>query len=240
MENPSIVIKDLSISYSGHVIYDGFNLSLAHNQIVSILGPSGCGKTTLLNAIVGLVPPSKGSIQGLEGRGFGYVFQEPRLIPWLTVERNLLYAIGHALPHELYIEKRNAILEILDLRNKLPRYPHQLSGGEQQRVALARAFLMPSEGLLMDEAFKGLDLITKQSILTAFIKLWELTPKTVIAVSHDIAEAVMISDRILLFSKDPVRITKDMALKPHQIRCGDEAVKQELIADIRAEIQKPE
>jgi NitT/TauT family transport system ATP-binding protein len=238
MEKTGIVIEDLSLHYGEHTIYEDFNLSFEPNQIVSILGPSGCGKTTLLNAIVGLTAYTKGTIGGVLSQGFGYVFQEPRLIPWLTVEKNLDYALSHTMAHDLYMEKRKASLEVLDLKNKLSRYPHQLSGGEQQRVALARAFLKPSEGLLMDEAFKGLDLVTKQAILTAFLKLWKLSPKTVIAVSHDVSEAVMISDRILLFSKSPVTILQDLKLKPHQVRSQDEQERLALIADIRAEIQK--
>jgi len=238
MESSGIVIDGLSVAYGEHHIFDHFNATFEPNEIVSILGPSGCGKTTLLNSIIGIKSYSNGVISGLSRHRFGYVFQEPRLIPWLTVEKNLAYALSHRLSKETYIEKRNAILDVVELSDKLHRYPSQLSGGEQQRIALARAFLIPSDGLLMDEAFKGLDLVTKQAIQKAFLKLWLLTPKTVIAVSHDVEEAVAISDRILLFSRSPVQIIKDIRFKPHQIRSTDETTRRELVAMVSAAIQK--
>ncbi len=229
MENKGIIIDSLCLGYGENRIYDDFNVTFKPREIVSILGPSGCGKTTLLNSIVGIKPIETGAITGPANHRFGYVFQEPRLIPWLTVECNLEFAVGHTMSAKTYIEKRDVLLDTLELRGKLNRYPHQLSGGEQQRIALARAFLIPSEGLLMDEAFKGLDMLTKQAVIHAFIKLWSLSPKTVIAVSHDVTEAAMISDRILFFSKSPVRIVKDIQLSSAQIRTSDEATKLQVV-----------
>lgn len=238
MEGAGIRLKGLTKRYGDHILYEGFDLYLPKHEIISILGPSGCGKTTLLNFIAGLTEAEGGSIEGIHAEKLGYMFQEPRLIPWLTVEQNLSFALSHVLDQQTYVEKRDRILTRLDMQSKLKRYPHQLSGGEQQRIALARAFLMPSDVLLMDEAFKGLDLVTKNALLKAFIDLWTKDPKTVVAVSHDISEAVMLSDCILLFSKSPVKVLTKICLTEERRRSTDPDMHQRLSEELKAEMLK--
>lgn len=238
MEKDGILITNLSAGYGENSLYNAFDLHFLPRQIVTILGPSGCGKTTLLNIISGITPFQKGVIAGGEHHQFGYVFQEPRLVPWLTVDQNLTFALSRIPETTHSAVRKHLILETLGLEDKRQRYPHQLSGGEQQRVALARAFLMPSDGLLMDEAFKGLDLLTKTATIDAFIALWQLEPKTVIAVSHDIHEAVVISDRVLIFSNSPVTVTTDMTLSPAEARSKDVAIHNRLIEKLKQKMGK--
>lgn len=185
-------IKNLSVSYGVNKVYESFDLDIEEGKVTCILGESGCGKTTLLNAVASLVKyegyitPSSAS----------YVFQTPRLIPNLTVLKNL--TIVGADPR-----KAADMLGVTGLEGKENEYPDRLSGGERQRVALCRAFLFPSDILLLDEPFSSLDLKTKLSVMQTFEELEKEDGRTVLAVTHDIEEALYLADRIVVI-KDGV------------------------------------
>lgn len=185
----------VSKKYGGLTVFNNLELEIKKGEIVCLLGASGVGKTTLLNILAGLTG-FQGSIDNLPGK-VGYVFQEPRLIPNLTVEGNLYYAGGTKEEIDEILRKTGLCLH----KNKRPS---NLSGGEKQRVNLARAFLSGAELLLFDEAFSSLDLALKQGLYKLFKELWEKDKPTVILVTHDVEEAWELCDRILLLKEGKI------------------------------------
>jgi NitT/TauT family transport system ATP-binding protein len=185
--NPPVrAINDISFEISGHVF-------------VSIVGPSGCGKSTLLNILSGIEKPSAGSVKvDQEGKPAqkGYVFQDPRLLPWRTVIQNMLYVSD--LPEKEAIGNAKEHLAMVGLSGADDMYPGQLSGGMQQRVGIARAFSVAPDILFMDEPFSHLDAITARSLRLQLQEIWNETRKTVVFVTHDVIEAVQLSDRIII------------------------------------------
>ncbi len=182
-----ISIKNLCKSYQDTIVYDNFSLDIEEGGVLAVLGESGCGKTTLLNVLAGLTD-CKGEVPSLRS---SYVFQSPRLVPNLTVKGNLKL-IG---AEDGDIEE---MLSLVGLSGLGGRYPAQLSGGQAQRVALCRAFLFPSELMLLDEPFSSLDLKLKIAVMQVFLKLREARPVTTVFVTHDIDEALYLSDRIVV------------------------------------------
>lgn len=183
---PVKAIDDISFELSGHVF-------------VSVVGPSGCGKSTLLNILSGIETPSSGTVKvdqdGKPARK-GYVFQDPRLLPWRTVIQNMLYVSD--LPEKEAIENAKKHLDMVGLSGADDMYPGQLSGGMQQRVGIARAFSVAPDILFMDEPFSHLDAITARSLRLQLQEIWNETRKTIVFVTHDVMEAVQLSDRIII------------------------------------------
>ncbi|UWG95654.1 ABC transporter ATP-binding protein [Dehalobacter sp. DCM] len=177
-------------------------------ECVSIVGPSGCGKTTLLRIIAGLEKESAGDVlihgQRISGPGFdrAVVFQDPRLFPWLTVEKNVAQGI-HGENKEAAVEIITKSLEWLGLSSFRKAYPNELSGGMAQRVALARALAFDPGLLLMDEPFSALDAQTRTRMQDDLVALWQQSGKTILFVTHDIEEALMISRRVIIMSPRP-------------------------------------
>jgi NitT/TauT family transport system ATP-binding protein len=191
------------------------NLKVARGEFVSFIGPSGCGKTTLLRAVADLENPTSGSIrvnslsphEARANRAYGYVFQAPALYPWRTVARNI------ALPLEIMgfskAEREARIargLELVNLSGFGGKYPWQLSGGMQQRASIARALSFDPDLLLMDEPFGALDEIVRDMLNQQLLRLWDVTGKTVLFVTHSIPEAVFLSTHIVVMSPRPGRI----------------------------------
>lgn len=202
-----IRINNLYFSYKNLTIFKNLNLTIKKDRVTVILGPSGCGKTTLLNLISGVLTPDKGEIHIPEKLKLSYLFQEPRLLPWKNVEKNISFVLD-----SLNTKERNYRLEHylreLELEKFRQYYPNQLSGGMRQRVALARAFAFPSNTILMDEPFKGLDLPLKLNLFKLFNKVWREEERTAIFVTHDIQEAIQLGDDIIVLTKAPVTIKK--------------------------------
>jgi len=201
-------LKNISKSYGDLKIFDDFSLIFNKNHINCILGPSGCGKTTLLNIIAGLTLPDSGEISGINTDRISYVFQEPRLLPWKTVRKNIEFTLLEKIPAEELQGLTDKYIKLVKLDEFQDYYPGQLSGGMKQRVSLARAFSYPGEVILMDEPFKGLDYKLKQNLQTSFLELWENDRRTVIYVTHDVDEAVELGEEVFLFSHQPVRILR--------------------------------
>jgi NitT/TauT family transport system ATP-binding protein len=191
------------------------DLKIARGEFVSFIGPSGCGKTTLLRAVADLETPTSGSIrvngmspgEARASRAYGYVFQAPALYPWRSVARNI------ALPLEIMgfdRSERDARvakgLELVNLSGFGNKYPWQLSGGMQQRASIARALSFDPDLLLMDEPFGALDEIVRDMLNQQLLRLWEVTGKTVLFVTHSIPEAVFLSTQIVVMSPRPGRI----------------------------------
>jgi NitT/TauT family transport system ATP-binding protein len=194
----------------------GIDLDVGKGQFVSVIGPSGCGKTTLLRIVAGLLAPTQGKVEiddippidASRKQEIGVVFQDPSLLPWRTVAGNV------RLPIELQRSKNGCSTgsEVEDLLNTVgledfrDAYPHELSGGMKQRVALARTLAVRPKILLMDEPFGSLDEITRTVMRYELLRIWDQHPITVLFVTHSIAEAVMVSDRVIVMSERPGRV----------------------------------
>ena len=190
----------------------GLSLELSGHVFVSVVGPSGCGKSTLLNILSGVEAPTSGTIEVTKGdrdARLGYVFQDARLLPWRTVMDNMLYVQDGS--REQARENARRFLSMVGLDAVQDSYPAQLSGGMQQRAGIARAFSVDPDLLLMDEPFSHLDAITARSLREQLQALWSETGKTVLFVTHDIMEAVQLSDRIVVLAHEG-RIHADIAI----------------------------
>ena len=201
-------LKNISKFYGPLKVFDNFSISFSENHVNCILGPSGCGKTTLLNIIAGLLDPDSGETSGIKMDKISYVFQEPRLLPWKTVKGNIEFTLREKVPPQIIDDLIKKYISLVELEGYENYLPDQLSGGMKQRVSLARAFSFPSEIILMDEPFKGLDYKLKQSLQKSFLELWKNDKRTVIYVTHDVDEAIELGEIIFLFSKQPVKILK--------------------------------
>jgi NitT/TauT family transport system ATP-binding protein len=189
---------------------DGVNLEVNEGEFLSIVGPSGCGKSTFLNIVDGLLEPTSGKIYSrnrlIEGPGpdRAVVFQSPSLLPWRTVLRNVSYGLEcQNTPVKKAISTAQKYIELVGLNGFENHYPHELSGGMQQRGNLARALSFDPELLLMDEPFASLDAQTREIMQSELLSIWQKTKKTVLFVTHQINEAIYLSDRVIIFSARP-------------------------------------
>ncbi len=183
-------------------------LELSKGEFVCILGASGCGKSTLLSLVAGLDKPTSGTIEIADGRP-AVMFQEPALLPWLTVRRNVELPMRvHNVDADERNIRANRLLSMVGLIDFADHRPHQLSGGMRQRAALARALAQDSELLLMDEPFAALDAITRDQLHDDLNRIWQETGKTIIFVTHNVREAVRLGDRVVLMTPRPGRVAQ--------------------------------
>ena len=245
-----IQVKDLDVTFKDNSGNDvkaltGVNLDIYKGEFISLLGPSGCGKTTLLRSIADLQEPTDGtiSISGQtpkelrQQQKFGFVFQQPVLFDWRTVKKNV------ELPLEIMYQSKadrakraDEMLEMVGLKDFANHFPKQLSGGMQQRVNIARAFGIRPEILLMDEPFSALDEFTKEKLYEDLLRIWRQTNKTIIFVTHNIQEAVFLSDRICVLSPHPGRLSAivDVDLpRPRTLDMKESAHFNELVLKVR-------
>ena len=211
-------LEHLSKTYAdGTRALSDINLFVRESEIVALIGGSGCGKTTLLRLVAGLDRASAGAIrlddEAIDGPhpAVGIVFQEPRLLPWLSVADNVAFGIAHLNASERRARVDHA-LEKTGLSEHARRWPRDLSGGQQQRVAIARAFVTNPKVLLLDEPFSALDAFTRASLHEHLLGLWEETRPTVVLVTHDVQEAVTLADRAIVMQPKPGRIFDELPL----------------------------
>ncbi len=215
-----LTFQDVAKTYAdGTRALAGITLSVAPGEIVALIGGSGCGKTTVLRLAAGLDRPSAGVIR-LDGEtiaephpGIGLVFQEARLLPWLTVAEN----VGFGLHHRPAAERRARVARALasvNLAEQAGRWPRDLSGGQQQRVAIARAFVADPRVLLLDEPFSALDAVTRADLHRHLLALWAQARPTILLVTHDVAEAVALADRAIVMRPRPGRIDAALTITP--------------------------
>jgi NitT/TauT family transport system ATP-binding protein len=210
-----------------HVLGD-LSITLANGEVAAIVGPSGCGKTTLLRIIVGLDRDFEGSVRLPAHGRLGVVFQEPRLLPWRTVEQNVRLAAPDASDAAL-----TALFETLGLGEHRRHYPGELSLGLARRVALARAFAVDPELLVLDEPFVSLDAALAERLRAELIELVSRRPVTTLLVTHDIEEATGLADRVFLLSASPARVLAEVPIEhPRSPRTKDQ------LAAIRNEIKR--
>jgi sulfonate transport system ATP-binding protein len=195
---------------------DGLSLDVAPGEILVVIGGSGCGKSTMLRAISGLETPTQGKVM-LDGAAItapheqiGIIFQEPRLLPWLTVAAN----VGFGLEGRPRAERRERVAHALarvGLADKAKVWPRELSGGQAQRVAIARALLPRPQVLLLDEPFSSLDAFTRADLQVHLLDLWADLKPTLVMVTHDVEEAIVLADRITVMRSRPGRIYEEIA-----------------------------
>ncbi len=200
-----------------HVL-DKLSITLTNGEVVALVGPSGCGKTTLLRIIVGLDRDFAGSVQLPPHGRLGVVFQEPRLLPWRTVEANVRLAAPQASEETL-----GALFATLGLTEHRRHYPSELSVGLARRVALARAFAVQPELLVLDEPFVSLDSALAVRLRAELVELVSRRPVTTLLVTHDVEEAAALADRLILLSPSPARVLAELPIEsPRRARTADE------------------
>lgn len=203
-----MTISGLTVTYGTRTLYDDFSIDFADHSTTVILGPSGCGKTTLLNSIA--LAENNDMVS--------YIFQEPRLLPWCSLEKNILLALQGAAVNGTELQgttaerrdRARSYLEKVGLFKRAGEYPGKLSGGERQRAAIARAFSFPAPILLMDEPFQSQDPAIKAQLIDLVRKLQAEEKRTVIAVTHDIREAAALADRAVILNGNPVCVILDI------------------------------
>lgn len=207
-----IKLENIKKAYNDLTVIENFNMSFSSDRIYCIFGPSGCGKSTLLNIITGIEQLDDGSIHGLEGKKFSYVFQEHRLIPWLSTEKNIMLVLesDHTKKEaESICEKYIKLVKLCKFKDSLPE---ELSGGMKQRVAIARALAYDGDIFIMDEPFKGLDMELKTSIMNFIVDYCSRNNKLLIYTTHDAFEAAYMADNIYVFEGPPLKMKKHITI----------------------------
>lgn len=224
----AIEARELDVGYGGRQtavkVLSGLDLSVEAGSFLSILGPSGCGKSTLLRVVADLLDPLGGAISVLgdtphavrSRRDVGFVFQDSTLLPWRSVRDNirLPLAVGQGSVTRKIEDRTDDLLDLMGLADLSERLPHQLSGGQRQRVAIARALLGQPRLLLMDEPFGALDEITRDRLNDELLNLWRRTGTTILFVTHSIAEAAYLGERVIVLAANPGRLVKDLDMRP--------------------------
>lgn len=212
-----LTCRHLVVDYQGrgepvHAVRD-LTLTCRGGEFVSIIGPSGCGKSTLLRAVARLIQPTRGTISHGGPASISMVFQESALFPWLTVLKNAAFALEAAgVARGEREDRARAMLGRFGLSGRENAYPHQLSAGMRQRVALVRAFLTTPDFLLLDEPFAALDAQTRMMLQQELLELWNLNRPGVLFVTHDIDEAITLSDRVLVLSRQPGTVVAEYSV----------------------------
>ncbi len=195
------------------VALNGVTMDIHDNEFVCVVGPSGCGKSTLLNIIAGLSSPTSGKVlcDGKEVKGTGtergVVFQQYALFPWLTVKKNVMFALEmRGVKSEAAEKEAQKYLAMVQLEKFADHYPKELSGGMKQRVAIARAYAAEPEVLLMDEPFGALDAQTRTQLQSELLETWEREKKTCFFITHDVEEAIILAQTVVIMSARPGRI----------------------------------
>jgi NitT/TauT family transport system ATP-binding protein len=220
----ALEVTDLVIEYERAdgtkvLAVDGVSIGVEEGQFVSIVGPSGCGKTTLLKTVNGLLSPNSGAIR-VHGKPLqqkshdrAMVFQEASLFPWYSVARNIGYGLEcQGMTKKQAAEKVAPYIAMVGLTGFEKHYPYEISGGMQQRANLARALVVEPKILLMDEPFAALDAQTREMMQAELLDVWQQTRKTVLFITHQINEAIYLSDRVIVMSARPGRILADIAI----------------------------
>ncbi|WP_347488864.1 ABC transporter ATP-binding protein [Desulfoscipio sp. XC116] len=209
-------LYEVVLHYGKLKVLEQFNLNCDRRQFICLLGPSGVGKTSILNILARIVKPQSGQVES-DNRRLAYVFQEPRLIPWLTVEQNLhvgLYNLG--LDFRQRCQRVESLLPVLGLAEFGGYYPGQLSGGMKQRVSIGRAFAIQPDLLLLDEPFYGLDENLKRDMQELLFSLGQWHACTTVMVTHDVKEALRLADRIIVVVGRPCQVMLDLYPEPDQ------------------------
>ncbi len=222
-----VKLENIYKSYGSVDVLKDISLNIEKDEILCILGPSGCGKSTLLNIISGLLQSDVGSVNRITDR-IGYVFQEDRLLPWKTVYENIKFVEDKTPQKDVY-----KLIADIGLEGFENCFPHELSGGMRQRCSIARAFNYHSEFLLMDEPFKSLDYTLRIKMIGQLIKVWEKTSNSIIFVTHEIDEALLLGNKVIVLTNRPAQIAKTFEIK---IKQSERKLSSKNLTEIRNEI----
>ena len=232
-------------------VLDGMTIDVSGGGIVALIGPNGCGKSTLLRVISGLLRPERGAIT-LDGSPIvapdpriGLVFQEPRLLPWRSAADNITYPLELAgWPPGRRAQRLRELADLVALDPGVTaNRPSELSGGTRQRVALARALALEPEVLLLDEPFSALDALSRERFDLELLRLWERAATTILLVTHSIAEAILVADRIVVMSPRPGRVVADIPVelaRPRSIDDLDAAIVSDTAREVRRQLREGE
>jgi NitT/TauT family transport system ATP-binding protein len=235
-------LRSLGVSLGGRTILSGIDLVVEPHEFVALVGPSGCGKTTLLGAVAGFVAPATGEVrcdgQAVNGPGprRAMVFQDDAVFPWMRVRANVAYGLkARGVPRDRRERLVDEALDLVGLRASAGLWPRQLSGGMRKRVDLARALAVDPPVLLMDEPYGALDMMTKQRLQAEFEAIFERSRMTVLFVTHDLEEAVYLSDRVVVLAPNPGRVVASLDVplprpRPPELRLTGE------LQDLRREL----
>jgi NitT/TauT family transport system ATP-binding protein/sulfonate transport system ATP-binding protein len=256
MSNPLISVRDVSRVYVGETIdddthaLDRVSLDISEGEFVSLIGPSGCGKTTLLRLIAGLDSPQAGELtmadEAIVGPSAerGYIFQQGALYPWATVEGNIATGLKARGAYRNEKHKIPRFIELVGLNGFEKAYPHQISGGMAQRVAIARALINEPRALLLDEPMGALDAFTRIELQDKLLDLWQSFGSTMVLVTHDVDEAIYLSDRIIIMTPRPGRISNIITVKLSRPRVRNDAeffaLRSAILEELHLVSERPE
>lgn len=242
------IVKQFDHNGNSILALDGIDLKIEEGDFVCIVGPSGCGKSTFLNIVAGLEKPDTGEIL-LNGKSIStagpdrtMVFQEGALFPWLKVIDNVEFGLKIAgIPKNERSQISQRYLDMMQLTKFANSYTYQLSTGMKQRVAIARALVMDPEILLMDEPFAALDAQTRDLLLVELQLIWERTKKTILFVTHSIAESVILGNRVVVFKNRPAKIKKEIIIDYRRPRLAEDEnlvkYQQMILAELKTEVK---
>jgi len=208
-----IELKNICKSFDNLQVLKDFTVNFEKNKVSCLFGPSGVGKTSIANIVAKLISIDSGNISGVENSLYSYVFQEPRLLEWYSIYDNIDFVLKDLFHLEERKKLTDSHIDMVELSEYKNYKPKALSGGMAQRVSLARAFAYPSDILIMDEPFKGLDMKLKKEMILSFQKLWQESKRTVVFITHDIDEAILLSDKIFIIKNRPAEIIKTIDKK---------------------------
>lgn len=242
MTEPAITFSEVGLRLGGATIYESVSFTVEKGEFVCLVGPSGCGKSTALRLIGNLLPQQSGDIR-ISGQlpaqswnRLAYVFQSPRLLPWKNAIENAAFGLEMRkpeIPHKQRMDRAAHELERVGLGRDIAKMPGVLSGGEKQRVSIARALALDPEIILMDEPFSALDPETRQNLRQQIAELWAQTGKTVVFVTHDIDEALVLAGRIIMLSTKPARVHAEYTISEPRPRLLDKSAS---LQDLRSKL----
>ena len=224
---PFLSVRDLSVTFAngngGLAALNRVSFELSSQEFVSVLGPSGSGKTTLLRVIAGLLRPTSGSFTFAGGQPrIGMVFQTANLMPWRTAIENITLPLElQGVPTSEACDRAQELIRVVGLEGFESAWPRHLSGGMAQRVALARSLILDPDLLLLDEPFGSLDALTREKMGAELLNLWQSRRTTVLMVTHSLSEALLLSDRVLVFTPRPAQVCLDMPVELPRPRTED-------------------
>lgn len=215
-----IEVNKAQKSFGDHIVLEDITMHVCHNEIVSVLGISGSGKTTLFNLISGVASADRGTVSS--DSKIGYMMQKDLLMPWKTVEENIaIPLILKGIPKKTAYTKVGGYLENFGLKGTQKQYPDSLSGGMRQRAALLRTYMISGEVLLLDEPFSSVDAMTRHRLHRWLLSIFKKMELTILIITHDVEEALLLSDRIYILAQSPSRIVDEIALTPKGLLNGN-------------------
>jgi ABC-type nitrate/sulfonate/bicarbonate transport system ATPase subunit len=237
MANETLVVENIYKTFDDEKVLDGITFDVKTGEFVVMVGPNACGKTTLLRIIAGLLPNDYGEVKFPQNEntcsGLNIIFQKPLLLPWLTVEENIFLPLKLKKERVSNVEAFDQLLRTLDLHNRRSAYPRTLSGGEAQKVAIARALVTDPHILLLDEPFSALDDAMRTRLQLNLLKIRSQTVQTILLVTHDLDEAVLLADRIVVLSAKPTQKKAEITINLNRPRERNEQNFEASVLEVR-------